>query len=60
MADLDPIAPLIPTLPPAKGKGDRGRSGRRTEKPGRQEVDQNSDEKQRKPDGSTHQVDEYV
>ncbi len=64
MADLEPIGPLVPTLPPAKGKDERRSPGRRTENPAGKDEGEDEDEdeatKRRKPDGSTHQVDEYA
>lgn len=60
MADLDPIAPLIPTISPTKGKPERGKPGRVSEEPGPPEGDRKGPAKKRKPDGSTHEVDEYA
>ena len=59
MADLDPVGPMIPALPPSKGKDDRRRSREEAEKPGQTDADEEK-QKKRKPDGSTHEVDEYA
>ena len=60
MADLEPIAPLIPTLPPAKGTDKRRKSRRGTEEPDRKDVGRDQGNKRPKPDDSDNQVDDYA
>ena len=55
-ADLDPIGPLLPTIPRSKGKADRHKRKKDVEKPG----DKNRDQRRRQSDDATNQVDDYA
>ena len=56
MSDLERIGPLIPTLPPTKGKDAQQKRKRSGETP----ATKDRDDRPQKSDGKRHEVDEYV
>jgi hypothetical protein len=60
VADLDPIGPLAPPVPPPKGDQRRRKIDREAEKPARSTGTEPSDSKRNTPDEPDHQVDEYA
>ncbi len=55
-ADLDPIGPLLPTIPPSKGKDDPRKRQKDVEKP----AEKNREQRRRQPGDKTNQVDDYA
>lgn len=55
-ADLDPIGPLLPTIPPSKGKDDRRKRKKDVDKPS----DKNRQQRRRQSGDTTNQVDDYA